>query len=476
MTLRARLVATAVAVLFLLVVLLAATVTRQRAVLLDQVDEQLGTVAAALSRAPRAIAPIGPLAEQAAQTPPTGDFYFAVLRPDGELQAIVTPVSHPGFAPESDGLAERAIAIEPGDVGPIEPFTVDSVDGPGRARTIVVEVQPNLAVVVARSTDRVDEAQRQLALTAGAAVVAVAAVLALVLWWVDRLGLQPISRLTQAAEDVAAGRSERRVEHPPTTTEAGRLGSAFNTMLDARQEAEERQRRFVADASHELRTPLTTLRGYAALHASGGLTSDEAIDDAMGRIRGEADRMTGLVENLLALASLDEERPLDLTSVDLSQLLVDIGADAAAVQPTRAVDTGGVQPGLVVLADRDLLTQAVTAATSNTLRHTPTEAGLTLSATARLAVAGGDGPTVRIEISDLGPGIAADHLPHLFDRFYRADYDRAAAGGRGLGLSIARTVVEAHGGTIAASSPPGQGATITIELPVDGASGPPSPS
>ncbi len=466
MTLRARLLATAVGVLLLLVALLAATVTRQRAVLLAQVDEQLETVAAALSRTPRPIAPLGPLVDQAADGPPTGDFYFAVLRPDDELLAIVTPVSHPGFAPEPDGLAERAIAIEPGDVGPIEPFTVDSVDGPGRARTIVIRIDDELSVVIARSTDRIDEAQRQLALTAGAAVSAVAAVLALVLWWVDRLGLQPIRRLTRAAEDIAAGRSERRVEHPPTTTEAGRLGSAFNTMLDARQEAEDRQRRFVADASHELRTPLTTLRGYAALHRSGGLTTPEAVDDAMGRIRVEAGRMSALVESLLALASLDDERPLDLTSVDLSRLLVDIGADAAAVQPDRPVRTDGVEPGLVVLADRDLLTQAVTAATTNAMRHTPPEAGLALSARAATDPAGG--PTTVIEIADRGPGIAADHLPHLFDRFYRVGYDRAATGGRGLGLAIARTVVEAHGGTIGARSEPGRGTTITIELPAGG--------
>ncbi len=473
MTLRTRLLAAAATVLLLLVVGMTAIVVRQRAVLTDQIDEQLETVASAIGQARRSGLGVGepPRPDEAA--PPTGDFYFAALLPDGTVMTIVRPVSHPEFAPEPDGLVDRAQTVEPGGP-PIEPFTVESVEGPGRARTIVVAIDDEISVVVARSTNRIDEALRQLAIAGALAVLAVAVILGLVLWWVDRLGLQPINRLTRAAEEVAAGRSDRRVEHSATGTETGRLGASFNTMLDARQTAENRQRRFVADASHELRTPLTTLRGYTALHASGGLTTPGAVDDAMGRIQVEADRMAALVEDLLTLASLDEDRPLDLAPVDLSRLLVDIGNDAAAIQPDRRVDTTGVEPGIAIRADRDLLTQAVTAATTNALRHTPVDAALTIRAGLGPdggGDVGGDGvgDVVRIEVRDEGPGIEPDHLPHLFDRFYRVDAGRAApGGGRGLGLSIARTVIEAHGGTIGATSGSGVGTTITIELPLAG--------
>lgn len=490
MSLRNRLVAAAVSVLALLAVVSVVIVVRQRSILTDQIDEQLTTVTAAIGQGPRVteVGLVVPDSRNAGQLP-TGDFYFAVIDETGVVTPLVHPVSHPNFAPVTDGLVERAVTVDPDSTDLIAPFTVDSVSGPGQARTVVVDIGGGLNVVVARSTDRIDEAQTQLAMTTGLAGLAIAALLGLVLWWVDRLGLQPIHRLTTAAEEVAAGRSDRRVEHPPTTTETGRLGVAFNTMLDARQRAEDRQRRFVADASHELRTPLTTLRGYADLHASGGLTTDAAVADAMNRIGGEADRMAALVEDLLVLASLDEGRPLDLEWFDLSKLLTDIGCDAGAVQPDRRIDTGGVEPSVKIQADRHLLTKALTAATTNVLRHTGVEAGLTITATVKptTATAGvprservgaSTTPTVNgddvvvIQIIDRGPGIAAGHLPMLFDRFYRADAARSVGkGGRGLGLSIARTAVQSHGGSIGAASATGRGTTITINLPLEAAPG-----
>ena len=462
MNLRGRLLAVAVAITALIVVLLIGIVMRQRAILTDQIDDQLELVADAAVRV------VNNQADRSAagEVPPrggagtgTGDMYVAAIPASGELLVLTEPVSGPSIAPDVEQA--RALVQAAGSDGStaVRPSTVSwGADG-SSARVVVVDIGSDRALIVARSTAAIDDVQNQTFIASGVGVLAVIAVLALALWWIDRLGLQPIRDLTAAAEEVAGGRSDRRVVLSTSDNETGRLGAAFNAMLDARQESDERQRQFVADASHELRTPLTALRGYADLYFAGGLDTPEAISDAMGRIQVEGARMAALTEDLLTLASLDEGRPLDLVAVDLSQLIVDIAADAAAIQPERQVDTDGVHPGLVVRADRDLLTQAITAATSNTLRHTETTAGLVL-------IASRDAGVVQIRVVDQGGGIPQPQLEHLFDRFYRGDDGRAAAkGGRGLGLAIAKTVLEAHGGTISATSGAGEGTTITLTLP-----------
>jgi two-component system OmpR family sensor kinase len=362
--------------------------------------------------------------------------------------------------------ADLAVMSNPG-----EPFTTDVVGVDGRARAIAIQLDSETWILGAISTEAVEDAQRQLFVTGAGAVAILAAGLAVIIWWVDRLGIRPIIEVTRAAEDGAAGRTDRRVEHPAQTTEAGRLGAAFNTMLDERQASEDRQRRFVADASHELRTPLTTLRGYAALYESGGLIEPEQVDHAMQRIKGEAARMEALVDDLLTLAGLDDHQPLQIESIDLSRLLADIAADAGAVQPGRLVVSDGVQSDLSVKADIHQLTKALTTIVSNVLRHTPTNTDLILRAVSQ-------GDHVSIEISDTGPGIEAEHVDRLFDRFYRVEAGRSRAkGGSGLGLSIAKAIIEAHQGTIKIVSSTGSsemgapisptGTTISITLPTN---------
>ncbi len=462
MTLRSRLVAAAVAVTLLLATLMAAMVVRQRSVLLDQVDGQLRATVNALVNAPiAAIDPSFLAAAQGVDAPRPVELYVGLNDTNLGLMVLAQPVTVPDFELNTDDPTVGERLTNPQPISDFQPFTMSGATEEIRARVAIVEVSDTRSVIAALPIDRVDEAQNQLIVTSILAVLVLAAIQALALWWVDRLGLQPISRLTTAAEDVAAGRSDRRVTHPPTTTEAGRLGEAFNTMLDARQAADDRQRRFIADASHELRTPLTTLRGYAALHQSGGLSDEAAVADAMRRINGEADRMSALVEDMLTLASLDEHRPLEISTIDLTRLLTDIASDAQAVQPDRAIDADGVTQGLVVQGDANLLTQALTAVTSNALRHTTPDAGLTINA-AR------NDQRVSITVADQGPGRPADKLPKLFDRFYRVDTGRASAvGGRGLGLSITKTVIEAHEGTVNARSTPGSGTSIVIDLPIE---------
>ena len=460
MTLRTRLVLAVVIIVAGLVAVLGYVALRQRSVLTEQLDDQLAAVE------PRIADDLSTFDTRSQSTgrdgtPPLGELYLAIVEGDTK-QVMAQPASQPDLDPAitSAELAERA---EPG-----QPFTIDT-ETDGKARAVAIPLDDDRWVLAALSTDAVDDAQQQLLITAAGALAVLAVALGLVLWWVDRLGIRPITAVTHAAEEVAEGRSDRRVQYQGNTTEAGRLGAAFNAMLDASQEAEARQRRFVADASHELRTPLTTLQGYTILHASGGHTTPEQTDDAMRRINTEANRMAVLVDDLLTLAAFDESRPLDPTSLNLTQLLHDIATDAHAIQPTRSIHTTEISEDLILQADIHQLTQALTTIVLNALHHTPTTANLTL----RAAI---NNQTIRIDVIDNGPGIPDQHLDRLFDRFYRADPSRSSTkGGSGLGLAIAKAIIDAHEGTITAHSNIGIGTKITIDLPTQTTQDPTEP-
>jgi two-component system OmpR family sensor kinase len=256
------------------------------------------------------------------------------------------------------------------------------------------------------------------------------------------------------------------------SSEVGRLGAAFDSMLDQIQSAFESQQRalndkerterqlrqFVADASHELRTPLTTLRGYTDLYRAGGLDEDAALEQAMMRINTESRRMAELVEDMLLLARLDQGRPLASERVSMSELVEDAVNDARAVEPDRQVNAH-IDGGMDVLGDADRLRQVVGNLFTNVRVHTPPSTPIDVNLSAH------DG-RCRLAVSDHGPGVDPAHVAHIFDRFYRADQGRSRdRGGSGLGLSIAASVAEAHGGAIAYSETPGGGATFTVELP-----------
>ena len=369
MTLRSRLLLAALVVTITVVAAMAYVSDRQRSVLTDQLDSQLLLVSDNVDRAVERFA--GEFLANRQPRPDellvTGELYVAFLSDaEPEPQVLARPVSQPDLVPDLEDVdLGQAAATR-------EPFSADALGSDSRARVVVSDVGPG-RVVFAVSTQAVDDAQKQMRITAAIALGVVLAALAAALWSVDRLGIRPIESVTKAAEDIAAGRSDHRVEHPSVATEAGRLGLAFNTMLDSRQATEARQRRFVADASHELRTPLTTLRGYAALHASGQLSAAET-NDAMARIHSESKRMEALVEDLLTLASLDEDRPLEYSTIDLSLLLSDMAADASAIQPERNIDVSDIDEGVNVGGDRHQLTQALTTIINNALRHTPVTA------------------------------------------------------------------------------------------------------
>jgi two-component system OmpR family sensor kinase len=293
----------------------------------------------------------------------------------------------------------------------------------------------------------------------------VLAALAALSWWLVRLGLRPLDRMGATAGAIAAGDLSRRVEPTNPRTEVGRLGRALNGMLaqierafSERQASENRLRRFLADASHELRTPLVSIRGYAELYRIGAARSPEDADKAMRRIEQEAQRMGVLVEDLLALARMDEVREPIRQAVDMDKLAADAVDDARAVAPERAIELRSDGPQ-VVLGDRDQLRQVIGNLLRNALVHTP-------SGTAVDVRSGSDNGDAVLEVRDHGPGLPDGDPSDLFERFWRAEPGRGRGpAGAGLGLAIVAAIVDAHGGSVSAANAAGGGAAFTIRLP-----------
>ena len=251
-------------------------------------------------------------------------------------------------------------------------------------------------------------------------------------------------------------------------TEVGQVAGAVNRLLDhvsnalsARHESETRVRQFVADASHELRTPLASIRGYAELTRRSRETAPPDIAYAMSRVESETARMTTMVEDLLLLARLDEGRPPNFESVDLTHLLLDTVSDATAAGRDHQWRMNLPEQPVLVNGDASSLHQVVANLLANARTHTPP--GTTI--TTGLASSSPD--TVVISVLDDGPGIAPEIVPTIFERFARGDGSRTrAAGSTGLGLAIVQAIVQAHGGTVAVTSRPGQTAFL-VRLPVD---------
>jgi two-component system OmpR family sensor kinase len=369
---------------------------------------------------------------------------------------------------------------------------------------------------------------------------------------VVRASLRPLNDMEQTAGAIAAGDLSRRVPEADPRTEVGRLGRSLNTMLSqiesafgarSRSEAEarrseERMRQFVGDASHELRTPLTAIRGFAEYYrqrggvAPGGeaATNGDAgrpgqlapadLDRIMRRVEQEAARMGVLVEDMLLLARLDQQRPLESRPVDLLTLAADAVHDARVVAPARDINlTVGSGAALLIIGDEVRLRQVIGNLMSNALTHTPDGTAIDVlirsgnldeapapappppdwpaeleageaqdrgqdnppgapvaspdtageygpeSWNAPAAAAPGPHPAAVLEVSDHGPGLTKEQADHVFERFYRADQARTA-GGTGLGLAIVAALVAAHGGATWVRTRPGEGATFCIALPL----------
>jgi signal transduction histidine kinase len=303
-----------------------------------------------------------------------------------------------------------------------------------------------------------------------------------------RNSLRPLTEVEQTARAIAGGDLSRRVPVGDERTEVGRLSLALNGMLSriesafrAQQASEEqargsenRMRRFVADASHELRTPLTSIRGFAELYRQGAVRSEDDVARLMQRIEAEGARMGLLVEDLLLLARLDQQRPLTFAPVDLAEVAGDVVHDAKAVQPDRPISLHldeSLSDVPVVIGDESRLRQVVGNLVTNALTHTPPDVRVTVT----VAEAHDHPDVLVLRVADEGPGMAPADADRAFERFYRADASRtrgedttAETGGTGLGLAIVSSLVAAHGGSVELATAPGRGATFTVRLPRSG--------
>jgi two-component system, OmpR family, sensor kinase len=401
-----------------------------------------------------------------------------------------------------------------------QPITVPAQSGSYDWRVITQPVQYSTdggvtsqsgTLVVGVNLGNLDQTMAYLTRLDVIVSVVILLVLMIVGFAVVRANLQPLVDIEETAGEIAAGHLNRRVPERDPRTEIGSLGRSLNVMLSqietafhAREESEaaahqseERMRRFIADASHELRTPLTAIRGFAeyyrqrgglvphwdasasasadeagsrALAMEGGLTPDD-LDRIMQRVEKEAARMGLLVEDLLLLARLDQQRPLARKPIDLLSLAADAVHDARLLAPTRTIDLS-VQPGaaFLVIGDDARLRQVIGNLMSNALTHTPDGSPIEVSiGSGTLDPRVPDsGPAVTLDVTDHGPGMTPEQAHRVFERFYRADQARTrTSGGSGLGLAIVRALVTAHGGVASVRTAPDQGATFRIALPLD---------
>ncbi|GGK70995.1 two-component sensor histidine kinase [Planomonospora parontospora subsp. parontospora] len=451
--LRVRLIGIILVLLAIALVLIGVgSVSIMRGYLIDRVDTQIDLTTATMLR--RLHSP-GPFNMNGRALPP--DMKVELRGPQG--RALVT-----ASGVDVEGRPVPAVPSEPG----LEPFHRDEW------RIRVTPLDTGGSILVAVDLAEVRQIVGQLALVELLGGGGLMAALALVGVVVIRRSLRPLEEIERTAEAIAAGDLSRRVPDADSRTEVGRLGRSLNGMLaqieaafQARSESEaaargseERMRRFVADASHELRTPLTSIRGFAEFYRQA-----PGVDAAplMRRVESEAVRMGLLVDDLLMLARMDQQRPMSMRPVDLLAIAADAVHDARILAPERNVSLSVDGAALIVSGDEVRLRQVVGNLMNNALTHTP-------QGTPVRVLLRAEGGTAVVEVADEGPGLTAEQRERVFERFYRVDSARGRRapedGGSGLGLAIVAAMVEAHGGTVSVDSVPSEGAVFSVRLPL----------
>jgi two-component system OmpR family sensor kinase len=471
---------------------------------------------------------------------PAGSLYPFYSGVSIGVQLPGTPINNPGVSPNSGMPSPPVPSIPTNQAWAIanqdKPLTVPSRSGPHSWRVIVepftfTSVQgttEDATFIVAYDLGDINAVVRRLVAVEVIVGAAIVVVLAAVGVGVVQANLRPLNDIELTAGQIARGHLEHRIPELDPRTEIGSLGHSLNAMLSqieqafhaqarseqAAHESEERMRRFIADASHELRTPLTTIRGFAEYYRQrggvsrtphtgstsaevggvappgkqvdsdlpGGSLSGGDIDRLMHRLESEASRMGLLVEDLLQLARLDQQRPLDLGPVDLLVLAADAVQDARIVAPDRSVDLIIGRGAFIIEGDEPRLRQVLANLVNNAIAHTPKGTPIrvrigsdALPSGEPAASPGGHppdprtlaGPAVVLDVEDDGPGMTQDQAQRVFERFYRADAARnRASGGTGLGLAIVAGLVQAHGGTVSVRTAPGEGADFQVRLPL----------
>jgi two-component system, OmpR family, sensor kinase len=481
-----------------------------RSYLLDQSDTQLAAIQGQAQHA------VARCLDNSATCPiPAQGAALYWLPANGSPQPVWVPAEPPVGRSQATVIPGPAIQDSQGWVASVSgrAVTVPAVTGDGRWRvTAVAATDTNRvsgqvttgAIITAVDVSSVYRTIGALAIidliVSGIVLVALAVVgIAIV-----RSSLRPLTDIELTAGAIAAGDLSQRVPDRDPRTEVGRLGRSLNTMLaqvetafHAREKSEaaarwseEKMRQFVADASHELRTPLTAIRGYAEYYrqrggvgngtrhavpagtelslADGGRLTEPDMDRIMQRVEQESARMGVLVEDMLLLARLDQQRPIERRPVDLLTLTADAVQDARMIAPGRKIElTVGSGAAFLILGDEARLRQVITNLMSNALSHTPDGTPIDV----RLLAHGPDGrlpvPSVTLEVDDNGPGLSKEQAERVFERFYRADQARGRkTGGAGLGLAIVAALVGAHDGAVGVDTAPGNGAMFWITLPL----------
>jgi two-component system, OmpR family, sensor kinase len=333
-----------------------------------------------------------------------------------------------------------------------EPFRVLALRIPNVSQTSVL--------VVASSLEDVDSSIHRLLILFATGIPVALLLAVLGGWLIARKALQPVARMTAEAQQIRADRLEDRIAIPPTDDEIQRLARTLNDMLGRLQEGVESQRRFVADASHDMRTPLTVMASEIDVGLETHRLGEKGARELLVSNREQVEWMARMIDNLLTLASI-EGGQLELlrSPTDLQALASEVIARLGSLVDTTGVQISANGGSAWVIGDPDRLSQVLTNLVENALKYAGAGAQVRLLTWQRDGEAG-------FTVSDTGPGIPPESVPHLFDRFFRVDAARSSARqGSGLGLAICREIVRAHGGRIWVDSPEGGGSSFSIAIP-----------
>lgn len=441
-----------------------------RTFLMQEVDSQLNTIVeSSILRLDRA----GIEAEENADSAPP----FRPLEPlrGVPTAAVLTLVDFQGKILGSVGGDLSASKIEIALDRVLErdsygsPFTFESNDS--HYRVLALELPSRIGIVIASIS--LDDVDSNIARLQYLMILIGVATLILIIALSRRaitISLKPLAAVQSTAEAIAGGDLSARLPVAKPDTEVGRLVGSLNQMLTRIEESfavriksEERLRRFVADASHELRTPLTAIRGFAELHRQGAISGEEKTREVIARIEDESIRMGTLVEDLLLLARLDQSPEIERAPVNLNEVAAAAVESARASSPHHSITLNTPEEELFLLGDRNRIFQVVANLLENARNHTPEGSSIQLSLE--------ESPDeITIDVADNGPGIDSSDLDRIFERFYRADSSRTRirkTEGSGLGLSIVKAVMKAHGGDVTVKSTLGVGSTFTLHFPIN---------